>query len=85
MVFPYIVKHNGIWYPAGTDVPVGAVTVAGNDVIEHDEPVRVYTKTEINRMPVSQLRELAQDAGYSDAGAFNGASLKKLLIKHFDL
>lgn len=23
MKYPYIVNHNGIYYPAGTDVPVG--------------------------------------------------------------
>lgn len=24
MIYPYDVKHNGTWYPAGTDVPVGS-------------------------------------------------------------
>lgn len=23
MIYPYSVKHNGVWYPAGADVPVG--------------------------------------------------------------
>lgn len=26
MKFPYIVNHNGVYYPAGADVPVGAAT-----------------------------------------------------------
>lgn len=36
MVFPYTVKHNGVYYPAGTDVPVEGKPKAEPKV--EDEP-----------------------------------------------
>lgn len=38
MVFDYAVKHNGIDYPAGADVPVGDVPQAGPGIEEYVKP-----------------------------------------------
>ena len=42
-----------------------------------------YTKTEINRMPTADLRELAKKNGLDSS--LSGAELKKLLINHYGL
>ena len=40
-----------------------------------------YTKTEINRMSVAELREVAKENGISDADEMSGSALKKMLIE----
>ena len=39
-----------------------------------------YTKTEINRMPVDELRKLAMSTGVEGADKWTGAELKEYLI-----
>lgn len=40
-----------------------------------------YKKTEINRMPIAELKDLASNCGIKDFDAMTGAELKKVLIK----
>ena len=56
MKYPHIVVKNGIWYPSGTDVPED-ISIIENKIV--DQPVS-YSKTEINRMPIADLRALAE-------------------------
>ncbi|MBO5922817.1 MAG: hypothetical protein J6Q48_10590 [Bacteroidaceae bacterium] len=44
-----------------------------------------YTKTEINRMPVADLKKMALDKGIADAENMSGADLKKSLIQKLGL
>lgn len=44
-----------------------------------------YTKTDINRMPVSELRTLALNTGVENAEEMTGAELKEYLINVFGL
>lgn len=44
-----------------------------------------YTKTEINRMPIAELKRVAAELGVEDVDNMNGAELKKVLIELFDL
>lgn len=76
MKYPYIVVKNGIWYPSGADVP--------EDTVSSSETVS-YSKTEINRMPIAELRVLAEEEGIVDFGEKTGAELKKILIKKYGL
>ena len=69
MKYPYIVGKNGVWYPAGTEVP-------------EDNP---NTKTEINRMSTAELKSLAIENGINGAEGMTGADLKKVLIEKFGL
>lgn len=46
---------------------------------------KTYTKTEINRMNVAELREVAALVGIENAEDESGASLKKILINFFGL
>ena len=99
MVFKHLVKHNGKYYPAGTDVPVGSETVENKKVekpkeddfsqymnapeIEEESTEVKYTKTEINRMSTADLKELAKENGIDDG--LSGAEIKKALIEKFGL
>ena len=69
MKYPYIVCKNGVWYPAGTEVP-------------EDNP---NTKTEINRMSTAELQTLALENDIDGAYEMTGAELKKVLIEKFGL
>ena len=53
------------------------------EITQESEKVK-YTKTEINRMPVAELRNLAEKEGISIAEK-TGAELKKALISKFGL
>ena len=84
MKYPYIVNKNGVWYPAGADVPEDISHVTTDNLTEklvHNG----RTKTEINRMSTSELQELALENGIDGADEMTGAELKKVLIEHFKL
>ena len=53
------------------------------DVQTEEKPE--YSKTDINRMPVAQLRELAGSNGINGADEMTGAELKKALIDAYGL
>lgn len=55
MIYPYSVKHNGVWYPAGADVPVGTFI---------PEPVEEETeKVEEAETPVFEPRRRGRKPG----------------------
>ena len=87
MVYSYLVKYNGVYYPAGTDVPVGvsSVEIKDNKIIDEVKEEVKYTKTDINRMSTSDLKSLAKSEGIKDADTLSGADLKKVLIEKFGL
>ncbi len=78
MKYPYIVNKNGIWYPAGAEVPQEIN-------IQEKKQEKKYTKTEISRMNVAELKELATEIGVENASETSGSELKKILIEHFGL
>lgn len=74
MIYDHKVKSNGIWYLPGENVPdVTEPTTSG------------YTKTEIYRMPVDDLRVLAVSNGIDNAENISGTDLKKILIERLGL
>lgn len=87
MVYSHLVKYNGVYYPAGTDVPVGvaSVEIKDNKIIDEVKEGVKYTKTDINRMSTSDLKSLAKSEGIKDADTLSGADLKKVLIEKFGL
>lgn len=79
--YPYIVNKNGVWYPAGAEVPEDAKSLKNNTNNEKSEKKEVqYTKTDINRMPVAELREMAMRTGVEGADNWSGSELKEYLI-----
>lgn len=84
MEYPYIVNKNGVWYPAGADVPEDTSTITTDNLTE--KLVRnEHTKTEINRMSTAELQELALENDIEGANEMTGAELKKVLIEKFGL
>ena len=75
MKYPYIVNKNGVWYPAGAEVPQEINTAKE----------KKYTRTEISRMNVAELKDLATEVGIENALETSGNELKKMLIEHFEL
>ena len=84
MIYPYIVNKNGVWYPAGADVPEDISTITTDNLTE--KLVRnEHTKTEINRMSTAELQELALENNIEGANEMTGSELKKVLIEKFGL
>lgn len=79
MKYPYIVNKNGVWYPAGTEVPEGTFSV------EKESKEDNLTKTDINRMTTAELKELAEKEEIEEFAEMTGAELKKVLIEKFGL
>ena len=79
MKYPYIVGKNGVWYPAGTEVP------EDNPNTKTENGQNQYTKTEINRMSTAELQTLALENGVDGSNEMTGAELKKVLIEKFGL
>lgn len=84
MKYPYIVNYDGVWYPAGTDVPVGDIKSPTNKEISEAENHQ-YSKTEIQRLSVAELQRLAEKEGIVGASEISGSQLKKILVEHFGL
>lgn len=72
MKFDHKVKHNGIWYEPFEEVP-------------DYNGKKAYTKSEIARMPVDKLRQLALSTGVNGAEEMNGTELKHYLLSVFGL
>lgn len=87
MKFDHKVKYNGVWYEPGEEIEEGANKSASSDFSEFMTPPveSNYTKTEINRMPVDELRKLAKEQGFSDVEEINGSDLKRMLIEKLGL
>ena len=79
MKYPYIVNKNGVWYPAGAEVPEGAAPH------NKESDQKQYTKTDINRMSTAELQALALENGIDGSNEMTGAELKKVLIEKFGL
>ena len=87
MVYSHLVKYNVVYYPAGTNVPVGvaSVEIKDNKITDEVKEEVKYTKTDINRMSTSDLKSLAKSEGIKDADTLSGADLKKVLITKYGL
>lgn len=78
MIADHLMKVNGRWYKAGEEV--------SESPAEKPSPEKTrYTKTEINKMNVSELRRLAAENGVEDPEGINGTDLKSYLISAFGL
>lgn len=84
MIFPYKVKHNGILYPAGADVPAGDFPVTETkpiikqDVVEKEvSKFSNVTKTDIFRMSKVNLVALAKEMGIEGADEMKANALKR--------
>lgn len=86
MIAKHSVKVNGVWYRAGEEISSSASSDIANatetnvEKIVEKQSQPQFTKTEINRMPVDELRKLAMGTGVEGADKWTGAELKEYLI-----
>lgn len=88
MKYPYIVKHDGVWYPVGAEVPEG-----GTKAPEKAEPKKVeepvqeagITKTEVLRMSRSEVVKLAEENGIEVSEEVTARELKDEIIRKLGL
>ena len=83
MIATYSIKHDGVWYKVGDEVPESNSNSVPSDFM--NPPETPYTKTEINRMSTADLKKLASEKGIENAAEINGGELKKMLIEKFGL
>lgn len=96
MIAQNTVKVNGKWFYAGQEI--AEVEKSTSDFSNYMNPPeecglpfvtisnkKKYTKTEINRMPTAELRNLAKKSGIDNTKSVTGAELKKLLIEKYEL
>ena len=69
MKFDYLVKHDGVYYPAGTEVPINETNGGGAETPAVDvsgkvepEKVRKFTEEDLD-LPYMQLKSLASKEG----------------------
>ncbi len=77
MIATNVIKIDGKWYKAGEVIPE---EIPGKSSIEFN-----YTKTDINRMSVQDLRSLATSHGMSNVDSMTGGELKEYFISKFNL
>jgi len=87
MIFPFEVKKNGVYYPAGTDVPMrsekrGAKKSPVETSGKVDEPVvetgRKYTEEDL-KLPYMKLKSLASQNGIKVDKSAKAEEIKELL------
>ena len=83
MIATHSIKHDGVWYKVGDEVPESNSNSVPSDFM--NPPETPYTKTEINRMSTADLKKLASENGIENATEINGGDLKKMLSEKFGL
>lgn len=86
MIFPFEVKKNGIYYPAGTEVPTGArkqgtdpVSAPGKvDAGASDVKTSKYSEDDLN-LPYMKLKSLALKEGLKVEKTAKADDIKEML------
>lgn len=93
MIFPFEVKKNGVYYPAGTEVPTGSKKGAEKPLSL--QPGKVDTKPEIQKesikdkerkyseeeldLPYMKLKSLASKEGFKVEKSAKAEEIKEML------
>ena len=92
MVYDHMVKVNGQYYQAGKDVPEldtakkeNSLPFSDDDITFETKEDKPYTKTDIKRMKLSELQELASENEIEGAYDMMGEKLKDALIEFYGL
>lgn len=95
MKYDHLVKHNGVFYPAGADVPVveDAAENADTGAAEKNEEAagqehkgnNKYNKSDISRMNVEELKKFAAELGLEVTEESTGKALKEQIIAKLGL
>lgn len=63
MKYDHVIKKNGIFYPAGADVPEQEESTPSDSEITLETAPHKYTKEELAEMTVKDIRKIAEDSG----------------------
>lgn len=86
MIATHKIKKNGRWYYAGEEIDSSSVDFMNPpEESDKESEVQTYTKTDIHRMSVDNLRSLATEQGIDGTDEMNGSDIKKLLIERMGL
>lgn len=86
MKFDHKVKYKGKWYMPGEEIKeVEKSTSDFSTCMNPPVEQKIYTKTDIKRMPTADLQSLALEQGIENAMELTGAELKELLIEKLGL
>lgn len=93
MIFPFEVKKNGVYYPAGTEVPTGSKKGVAKPL--SSQPGKVDTKSEIQKesvkenerkyseeeldLPYMKLKSLASKEGFKVDRSAKAEEIKEML------
>ena len=83
MIATHSIKHDGVWYKVGDEVPESNSNSVPSDFM--NPPETPYTKTEINRMSTDDLKSLAAENGVVGYESMTGSALKEYFIDLFGL
>ena len=93
MIFPFEVKKNGVYYPAGTEVPTGSKkgvakplssqpgkvdTKIQTEPVKESEKERKYSEDDLN-MPYMKLKSLAIKEGFKVDKSAKADDIKEML------
>lgn len=90
-IYPYAVKYNGEYYESGEDVPNNGAAVDdvslpfSDDIAFETQGDKQYTKTDIKRMKLAELQELALENEIDCAYDMTGEELKDAIIEFYGL
>ncbi len=78
MTFSHKVKHNGVYYPIGANVPIdsGGVTAPAVDVLGKVE--QKYSENQLD-VPIQKLRKMAKENGIKLTNKDNAEVLRNKL------
>ena len=83
MVFGHLVKHNGVYYPAGTDVPIEETSKGGGVetptvIVSGKVETRKYSEEDLD-VPYYKLKALAKKEGFTVDNKAKAVELKEML------
>ena len=92
MKFPYLVKHDGVYYPIGTDVPIekpsggitaptetsGKVEVKEDEIATDGDNKAKYFASDLN-VPIQHLRKMCKENGIKFSNKDGSDVLKEKL------
>ena len=94
MKFTHMVKHNGVYYPAGKEVPIetkksegvkapaplvsGKVDEVKDDVIIKDDKPRKYSEEDL-KLPYMKLKQLAKREGLKVESTAKSEDIKNMV------
>lgn len=86
MIYPHMVKFNGVYYPAGTDVPnetkgggnIPTPSVSGKVEAKEEKSGRKYSEKDLS-IPYMKLKKLAKEEGFKVENTMKADELKEML------